>query len=75
MRVPYERLSADTLRAVITEFVTREGTEYGEREISLDEKVASVLGQLRMGTAVLIFDSDSQSTTVVASNDPVLRGG
>ncbi len=73
--MPYERLSADTLRAVITEFVTREGTEYGEREISLDEKVASVLGQLRMGTAVLIFDSDSQSTTVVASNDPVLRGG
>jgi uncharacterized protein YheU (UPF0270 family) len=41
--VPYTSLQPATLRAVIDEFVTRDTTDYGDRERSLDEKVEDVM--------------------------------
>ena len=34
--VPHTALAPDVLRAVIESFVLREGTDYGERELTLD---------------------------------------
>jgi len=47
--VPLEELSAELLRSVVESFVLREGTDYGERELSLDDKVARVIRQLQQG--------------------------
>ncbi len=63
--VPYSQLSEEALRGVIESFVLREGTEYGEREFSLDQKVAHVLGQLRRGEAQIIFDPGSETVDIV----------
>jgi uncharacterized protein len=63
--VPYTELSAELLHAVIESFVLREGTDYGEREIPLQEKVARVVGQLRRGEARILFDPQSESVTIV----------
>jgi uncharacterized protein YheU (UPF0270 family) len=63
--VPYTELSADLLHAVIESFVLREGTDYGEREVSLQDKVASVIAQLKRGDAKIVFDPESDSVTVV----------
>jgi uncharacterized protein YheU (UPF0270 family) len=57
--VPHAQLEPETLRAVIESFVLREGTDYGEREYSLDQKVARVTGQLDRGDVRIIFDPDS----------------
>ncbi len=62
--VPYTELSADALRGVLEAFVLREGTEYGEREFSLEEKVAHVLGQLRRGEARIVFDPESETIDI-----------
>ena len=40
IEVPYDSLNPDTLRAVVEEFITRNGTDYGEREKTLEQKVA-----------------------------------
>jgi uncharacterized protein YheU (UPF0270 family) len=64
--VPYTELSAELLHAVIESFVLREGTDYGEREIPLEEKVARVVGQLRRGEARILFDPQSESVTIVS---------
>ena len=45
----------------------REGTDYGEREASLDQKVAQVLRQLERGEAQIIFDATLQSVDIVVS--------
>ncbi len=37
--VPLERLQAEVLQALLEEFATRDGTDYGERELNLAEKV------------------------------------
>ena len=41
--IPAEQLSADALQGLIEEFITREGTDYGEVEWSLDQKVAQLV--------------------------------
>jgi uncharacterized protein len=62
--VPHTELAADLLRAVIESFVLREGTDYGEREHSLDEKVARVIRQLERGEAQIVFDPDTESVDI-----------
>lgn len=63
--VPWDRLSDDALQGVISEFVTREGTEYGEHEVPLKTKIAQVMQQLERGDVVLLFDAKSESVNLV----------
>jgi uncharacterized protein YheU (UPF0270 family) len=63
--VPYTELAADLLHAVVESFVLREGTDYGEKEISLEAKVARVMAQLKNGEAKILFDPESESVTIV----------
>jgi uncharacterized protein YheU (UPF0270 family) len=69
--VPYTELSEEALRGVLESFVLREGTEYGERDFPLDQKVAQVLRQLQRGEAQIVFDPDSETVDIVV----VTRGG
>ena len=62
--VPHTELEAGVLRAVVESFVLREGTDYGEHELSLDQKVARVIRQLERGEARIIFDPDSESVDI-----------
>jgi len=64
--VPHTELDADLLRSVIESFVLREGTDYGEREISLPDKVARVIRQLEHGEAQIVFDPQTESVDIVA---------
>ena len=42
----------------------REGTDYGEREYSLEQKVAHVRAQLERGLARILFDSETNTVTL-----------
>ena len=65
--IPHRELSAEALRGVLESFVLREGTDYGAREVSLDQKVAQVLQQLERGEAQIIFDAALESIDIVVS--------
>ncbi len=56
MEIPWQSLNPDTLDNLIQERVTRDGTDYGERETSLDDKVSQVKRQLRTGQAYILYD-------------------
>jgi uncharacterized protein YheU (UPF0270 family) len=64
MEVPYDRLSRAALQAIVEEFVLREGTEYGEREVPLADKVEQVLGQLRRGEACIVFNAEDETCSI-----------
>jgi uncharacterized protein YheU (UPF0270 family) len=68
IEVPPEQLSPEALRAVVESFVLREGTDYGEREYALGDKVEQVMRQLARGEARIMFDPEAQSIQIVASN-------
>ena len=67
MQIPWNQLSPDTLVALIEEFITREGTEYGASEIPLDQKVVQIKNQLSKGEVVIVYDPDTQSSNIVLS--------
>jgi len=67
--VPLERLSPEALNGLIEEFVTRSGTDYGQREASLAEKCAAIRKQLTNGRATIICDPASQTCNIVLSED------
>ena len=62
--IPWESLSAEALRGIIEEFVTREGTEYGAQEVSLEDKISQVLKHLQAGKARITYDDVTHSCSI-----------
>ena len=60
VEVPLNRLDAAVLDAMLEEFASRDGTDYGLRERSLEEKVGNLKSQLSRGDLSLIYDLDSE---------------
>ncbi|MCA1794003.1 MAG: YheU family protein [Desulfobacteraceae bacterium] len=69
MTIPFKNLSPEALRGVIEEFVTREGTDYGEAEIPLDTKAQQVMNQLQSGKAVIVFDQKTETCNIIPAGD------
>ena len=62
-------LSADSLRGLVEEFVSRDGTDYGRLEKSLDQKVDAVKRQLEVGEVCIVFDRDEERANLVLARD------
>ncbi len=69
VEVPADELSEDALEALIEDFITREGTDYGAVEHSLSQKKSSVRTQLARGDAVIVFDLRTESVTLVLRSE------
>ena len=65
VQVPIRQLAADTLQALLEEYATRDGTDYGDRERSLEEKTAALQRQLGAGDLALVFDLDSEQYDLI----------
>ena len=63
--VPYTELAEHLLHAVVESYVLREGTDYGEKEFSLEDKVSHVIGQLKRGEARIVFDPQTETVDIV----------
>jgi uncharacterized protein len=71
LEIPYSELTASALQGVVESFVLREGTDYGSREFSLEEKVAHVMKQLERAEARIVFDAETESLDIVTTQgDP-----
>ena len=68
MIIPYQSLAETTLNAIIEAFVLREGTEYGENDISLEKKINDVKQQLINDTAVLVFSELHQTVNILPTD-------
>lgn len=66
LEIPYDALRDETLTALIEDFVTRDGTDYGATEVSLETKVAQVRRQLVRGEAVITYDEETDSCALRA---------
>lgn len=66
VEIPWQQLSTDTLAALIEEFVTRDGTDYGEQEINLAGRSDQVRQLLSQNKAVILFSQESGQCNIVA---------
>ena len=69
MLIPIEHLDADTLSAIIEQFVLREGTDYGDNTYSLEQKVAHVHAQLEQKLAVLVYSELNDSVDILPARE------
>jgi len=69
IEVQYNQLSAETFEALVMEFVVRDGTDYGEAEVSLEQKTAQVKKQIQSGKAIIVFDESTQTCNIVPKAD------
>jgi len=65
MIIPHQSLATDTLQNLIEEFVSREGTDYGDYDLTLQDKVQSVHAKLDSGEIVILFIESTQSVNIV----------
>ncbi|MDU0112471.1 YheU family protein [Psychrosphaera aquimarina] len=69
MIIPWQQISPDALNSIIEEFVMREGTDYGESEISFEQKKLEVKQQLNSGSIVLVYSELHETVNLMAAND------
>lgn len=66
MIIPYTDISDDTLNNLIEYFVLREGTDYGEQEVELPQKVAMVKRQLKSGEVLIVYSELHESINLIS---------
>jgi uncharacterized protein YheU (UPF0270 family) len=72
-KIPVNKLSTEALEGVIEEFISRAGTDYGEIEAPMETKFRQVKDKLENGSAVLIFDDETETTNIFLADDPILK--
>ena len=72
-RIPVNKLSPEALQGIINEFISRNGTDYGEMEVSRETNFRQVKQKLETGSAVLIFDDETETTNIFLADDPILK--
>lgn len=65
MIIPHQQLDSQTLNNLIEYYVLREGTDYGDEEVSLANKVQHVMQQLEAGDIVIVFSELHQSINLM----------
>lgn len=65
MQIPWQQLSPDTVTAILEEFATREGTDYGHEQHTLAQKVAMLRRQLERGDVAISFDSQTETCSLI----------
>ena len=63
--LPWARIEPETLQNLVREFVTRDGSNWGDTAGTLEEKVEQVLRQLRESKVKVVFDLTSQTANIV----------
>jgi uncharacterized protein YheU (UPF0270 family) len=67
IKVPPQRLEVEVLQALLEEYATRDGTDYGEKELTLEDKVKRLQHQLDDSELYILYDLDSEQWDLVPS--------
>ena len=65
MIVPWQDINADTLNHLLEEFASRDGTDYGDYEISLADKVDQLKVQLQQKRIMVVYCELHESVNIV----------
>ena len=68
MMIPWQDLAPETLDNLIESFVLREGTDYGEQERSLEQKVADIRRQLQSGEVLVVWSELHETVNIMPRN-------
>ena len=65
MIIPADAVDSETLQSLVESLILREGTDYGEVEVSMQEKVDQIIEQLRLGDIVIEYSEEHESVNII----------
>ena len=65
IEIDHRQLKPETLNNLLIEIVLREGTDYGEQEISVEDKKKQLQHLLDVGQAVIIYHASEGFCDVI----------
>jgi len=72
IQVPVAQLQPDTLQALLEEYASRDGTDYGEVELTLEQKVGNLRRQLQGGELRILYHLETEQWDLVRAEDAAL---
>jgi len=69
IEIPYQRIAPETLRKLVEDYITREGTDYGEQEVELEQKINQVMALLRSGEVLITWDLETETGNLQPKKD------
>ncbi len=73
VKIPYTELSPEALQGIIEQFISRDGPDSGNVEISFQRKIEQVMQNLKTGKAFILYDESSQSCNILSKDDPFIE--
>lgn len=64
MIIPHTELAPDVLHALLEEIVTRDGTDYGDQELTTEEKVNRALALIQNKQLFIVYSELHESCTL-----------
>lgn len=64
MIIPHKDLSPEALQALLEEIVTRDGTDYGDEELSTEQKVQRAMALLGNKKAFIVYSELHETCTL-----------
>jgi uncharacterized protein YheU (UPF0270 family) len=72
VEVPPQQLQADVLQALLEEYASRDGTDYGEQELSLAQKVSNLRKQVIQGDLLILYEVEGEHWDLVPAEQAKL---
>ena len=69
MIIPPNELSQEALQGLLESYISHEGTDYGEYEYSLEEKLNQLKPQVLSGRVLIVYDAFSESFNLINKED------
>ena len=63
--VPYETLSELTIQNLLESYITREGTDYGQNELTIDVKLSTAKRDLYNGSVIIVWNIITESFQIL----------
>lgn len=67
--IPPMRVEPEALQALLEEYASRDGTDYGYRETPLDLRVRQLMSQLRDGSLQLLYETQSEQFDLLPAEE------
>lgn len=64
MIIPHTELDPETLHALLEEIVTRDGTDYGEQELTTEEKIKRAMVLLQNRKLFIVYSELHETCTL-----------
>jgi len=69
MIIPVEKLSTEVLQSLLESYITREGTDYGRLELSLEEKSRQLMEKVKAGEVLIVYDESLESFNLMSREE------